>query len=384
MLLLDCPACGRRELRSLRSIERLDNTTDGIIVTLRCAACRHRCRIVTGRQRVRREPAGSQTSALNIPKRYDEASVFRPENLLREGRRQRRLADIPVPAVCLLDPDGDVARHLQSTGTGEPHPGWACYHTELWVTRPAGTQLELGVIGRAVGAPFAVLVAEQLRVSGCQLLISVASAGQITPLDQPPYFVLLERAWRDEGTSQHYTPPSTWAHLAPHLTDRLTRGLTRGPEPVHRGVSWTTDAPYRETPSALAVAGAAGCHTVEMEAAALYAYAQARRHDVVCLAHVTNTLAVNGNDFNKGDHDGTHRILNLTVTIARALHRPGTPPPSTTDPPTPNAGRRGSSRTPHDHALQGKRTATVAGRFPAEGDGNFKGVTPSLEATPSV
>jgi hypothetical protein len=28
--------------------------------------------------------------------------VFRPENLLREGRRQRGRPDVPVPAVCLL------------------------------------------------------------------------------------------------------------------------------------------------------------------------------------------------------------------------------------------------------------------------------------------
>jgi uridine phosphorylase len=226
-----------------------------------------------------------------------------------------------VPAVCLLDPDGDVVRHLQRTGTGHPHPGWACYHTDMWVTRPAGTDLELGVIGCAVGAPFAVLVAEQLRVSGCRLLISVTSAGQIIPLDQPPYFVLLERAWRDEGTSHHYMPPIPWAHLAPHLAGQLTPGPAGLAEPMHRGVSWTTDAPYRETPTALAAARAAGCHTVEMEAAALYAYAQARRHDVVCVAHVTNTMAVNGNDFDKGDNHGTHQILTLAHAIAGTLHR---------------------------------------------------------------
>ena len=46
------------------------------------------------------------------PKRYDEPSRFQVENLLREARRQRHLPDAPVPEVCLLDPDGDVIRHL--------------------------------------------------------------------------------------------------------------------------------------------------------------------------------------------------------------------------------------------------------------------------------
>lgn len=42
-----------------------------------------------------------------------------------------------------------------------------------------------------------------------------------------------------------------------------------------------------------------------MEAAALYAYAQARGRDVVCIAHITNAMAAAGDDFEKGDADGT-------------------------------------------------------------------------------
>ena len=72
-------------------------------------------------------------------KRYDETSLFQVENLLREARRQRRLPDVSVPAVCLLDPDGDVVRHLSTTREATRDPAWACYHSELWLTeRPHG------------------------------------------------------------------------------------------------------------------------------------------------------------------------------------------------------------------------------------------------------
>jgi hypothetical protein len=40
-------------------------------------------------------------------------------------------------------------------------------------------EIESGVIGRAVGAPFVVLVAEDLFACRCQLLISITSARQI-------------------------------------------------------------------------------------------------------------------------------------------------------------------------------------------------------------
>jgi hypothetical protein len=110
---------------------------------------------------------------------FTEPSVFQPESLLREARRQRRRHELPVPDVCLLDPDGDVVRWLQQTGHGSRSESWACYHTELWETEVDDTPV--GVISNAVGAPFAVLVAEELFVSGCRFLVSVTSAGQLDP-----------------------------------------------------------------------------------------------------------------------------------------------------------------------------------------------------------
>ena len=43
-----------------------------------------------------------------------------------------------------------------------------------------------GVVGCAVGSSFAVLVSEELFASGCSLLISLTSSGQILPVRAPP------------------------------------------------------------------------------------------------------------------------------------------------------------------------------------------------------
>jgi uridine phosphorylase len=251
------------------------------------------------------------------PKDHNQPSVFQVDNLIREARRQRGLRQIPVPDVCLLDPDGDTVRHLKIVGRASRHPDWACYHSELWLTTIDNR--EVGIVPCAVGAPYAVLVAEQLAASGCSLLISITSAGSITQLDTPPYFVLIDRAWRDEGTSFHYLPPSEWCELSPSLAHSLVGAFGGLDEPVHRGSSWTTDAPFRETAHAIERARHVGIHAVEMEAAALYAYAEACARDVVCVAHVTNAMATDGDDFEKGEGDGTDRILSLTSAIASAL-----------------------------------------------------------------
>ena len=69
---------------------------------------------------------------------HDEPSVFLPENMLREARRQRDLPAGAVPRVCLLDPDGDIVRHLERTGRASRSPSWACYHTTLVETDIGG------------------------------------------------------------------------------------------------------------------------------------------------------------------------------------------------------------------------------------------------------
>ncbi len=52
-----------------------------------------------------------------------------------------------------------------------------------------------------------------------------------------------------------------------------------------------------------------------MEAAALYAFAHAKNKHVLCLAHVTNTMAQAEQDFEKGEADGTVEALRVLDAI---------------------------------------------------------------------
>lgn len=248
------------------------------------------------------------------PKSYSEPSVFTPENLLREARRQKSLPHQSVPEICLLDPDGDIVRFLVSTNQASKDPSWACYHTDLYLFDCGGFQF--GVVGYAVGASFAVLIAEELFASNCQLLVSITSAGQITAIRNPPYFILIDKALRDEGTSRHYLPPSNYSNIDKRLLIRLANSLVTSSIPVTIGATWTTDAPFRETESAINHSRTLGILAVEMEAAALYAFAQAKHKPVICLAHVTNQMASIEGDFEKGVANGSQDVLQLLTAIA--------------------------------------------------------------------
>lgn len=247
-------------------------------------------------------------------KRYARPSVFDPANLLREARRQKGVPSGSVPEMCMLDPDGDLFRHLKTSGARR-NPFWACYHTELYELVLDGATI--GVLGCAVGASFAVLVAEELFASGCQFLVSVTSAGQVVPLRNPPYFVLIDRALRDEGTSYHYLPPDTYALIQPSAM-RVAKRLLTASSDVVLGGAWTTDAPFRETEEALAFARSENLLAVEMEAAALYALAKAKGYPIACLAHVTNQMGQIENDFEKGEADGNTALIRLIAALSSA------------------------------------------------------------------
>ena len=249
-------------------------------------------------------------------KHYGEASTFTPQNLLREARRQKAIAETAVPPVCVLDPDGDLVRRLKSNGRARLDPSWSCYHTELY--RLVQDGLEFGLVGCAVGASFAVLVAEQLFACGCRLLLSLTSAGQITPAGNPPYFVIIDRALRDEGTSYHYAAPSEYGEADPRLVKLALAALEREGLHAVAGSSWTTDAPFRETAGAIEAAQSKGVLAVEMEAAALYSFANSTSARVLCLAHVTNTMGQTGHDFEKGEADGTADALRILEAIVRS------------------------------------------------------------------
>jgi uridine phosphorylase len=252
-------------------------------------------------------------------KNYSEASVFTPENLLREARRQKKIKKCNVPKICVLDPDGDILKFLQKHKQATLNKCWACYHTELFNFR--FNEIEFGIIACAVGGSFAVLLAEQLFASGCSLLISVTSAGTIMPPPNNARYILIKNALRDEGTSYHYLPPESEVEINPGILKKLFPALKKNNIQIDVGNSWTTDAPYRETPKAIKYAKDKKVTAVEMEAASLYAFAKAKEKDVVCFAHLTNTMAVKEGDFEKGIENGSVESLDIIYHTSKTLSK---------------------------------------------------------------
>ena len=250
-------------------------------------------------------------------KHFARPAVFQPENLLRETRRQKSLPSGSVPTVCVLDPDGDIVAHLLQNNQAERDPVWACYHTSLYRFERGG--MTFGIIGCAVGGPFAVLLAEQLFVSGCELL----DQHHVGWADCPRPDAALFRAHRKgaAGRRRRATitlPPAKYVSPAPGRRRASRRRFETSS--LRRWSVAQLGRPTRPTgkrrkPSKFA--RAEGVLAVEMEAASLYAFAQAKQKPVVCFAHITNRMGVSEGDFEKGEADGTVASLRLIEAVAQ-------------------------------------------------------------------
>jgi uridine phosphorylase len=212
-----------------------------------------------------------------------------------------------LPTCCVLDFDGELAPVAVERFAATPCPVWPCFHTTLLRLERNG--FCMGLIAGTVGAPFAVLVAEQLVTCGCKQIIGYSSSGAVADWLRLPCLVVPDRALRDEGTSYHYLPPAAWVEPRGSLAAILALRAAECGLPVHRGPTWTTDAPYRETQMQIERHRANGVLTVEMEAAALMALAQVSGAEIASLLHVTNALATTANDFHKGPADINRRIV---------------------------------------------------------------------------
>jgi uridine phosphorylase len=247
----------------------------------------------------------------------NESPAFTPEALLEAVRVAASLRRDPVPPVCLLEFDGDLTDWLISTGAAKPWKSWACFHTTMHAIEVEGTPC--GIVPRTIGGPYAVLIAEQLKASGAQVVLGLTSAGRVALSVPVPSLVVATAAIRDEGTSYHYLSASRPAVAHAPLADFLLRNLRSLGVSVLSGTVWTTDAPYRETRQQLAEYARQGVLAVEMQAASLFSFGIARDIPVGTVAHVTNAADHDETPFEKGSREFGRQLLEAMCRAAKSF-----------------------------------------------------------------
>lgn len=122
-----------------------------------------------------------------------------------------------------------------------------------------------------LGAPACVGCFEDIIPMGARRIILMGNCGVLDHTIPDCGIIIPNRAIRDEGTSYHYAPASSYIDVNRNYTDLFQSIAKEHNYPCTIGTTWTTDAFYRETRSKIAARQKMGAICVEMECAAMQA-----------------------------------------------------------------------------------------------------------------
>jgi uridine phosphorylase len=192
----------------------------------------------------------------------------------------------------------------------------------IYLTDPHGAGA-VALFHPGVGAPAAVHHLERAIAGGARTVVVCGGAGALVGGLRLGQAVVPSGAVRDEGTSFHYAPPAAAVAVEPAVVCALTTLLAERSIPHVTGLTWTTDAPFRETPTAVATRREQGCLVVEMEAAALLAAAQFRRVRLGLLLYAADDLsgpAWHGRNWTTAEARAI--LLHLAIEATSRLDKP--------------------------------------------------------------
>ena len=127
-----------------------------------------------------------------------------------------------------------------------------------------------------VGCPACAGNLDLFHAMGIRRVMFCGGGGVLNRHIEVGRLLLVDGAIRDEGFSFQYAPPSRVIHTDPRITDRIARCLDEQGVPYLRGLTWTTDAIFRETAERIRRRREEGAQIVEMEQSGCIAVARFR------------------------------------------------------------------------------------------------------------
>jgi uridine phosphorylase len=216
----------------------------------------------------------------------DRSAMIEPAS---QFTRRKQPKDMPAVAVACFF--GDVVRRVATEREARlvTHLSDERGQHDVWEIEHSGTRLAFFQPG--LGAPLSAGFLEEIIEAGCGTVVACGGCGALDGALALGHVVVVASALRDEGTSFHYAPPSRTIEADGDVVRRLESFLEGRGVPYTTGMTWTTDAFYRETRGKVARRRAEGCITVDMEASALIAVARFRGVRLGQLLYAGDSLA---------------------------------------------------------------------------------------------
>lgn len=147
---------------------------------------------------------------------------------------------------------------------------------------------------------------------GAEKFILFGSAGALDKEKTNGKYVIPTEAYRDEGMSYHYAPPSDYIRIK--NADAIEEVFRKLGLPYVKGRVWTTDALYRETRNLVEKRKEEGCIAVEMELAGMQAVCDF--HGIELYNFLVTGDVVDQPDYTSdGLHEANHNLDKFFVAL---------------------------------------------------------------------
>lgn len=223
----------------------------------------------------------------NFKDKHLQKPLFSPKDFLLYLKRIGRYPEFKAPHGVIICYQSGLLEYILKNHKTTRATG-LCREMYL-LDETDGNAAVVGNFG--IGGPAAGVVLEELIAFGVKRFISIGTAGALQRSRKAGHLMVCEKAIRDEGTSYHYLKPSKYAYPSKRVTDELKAALERFEYNYFMGVTWTIDAPYRETVAEIKRYQKEGVATVEMEASALFAIAEYRKVELGAMFTISDSLA---------------------------------------------------------------------------------------------
>lgn len=213
--------------------------------------------------------------------------ILTPSALLAYRRANGQLPDFPAPRAVIFAPQISLADYVLRKHSVKRIKGFL---GEFYLLKRTNGQIAFST-NFGIGSPVIGGLTDEFAALGVKQFVLVGMAGGLQPELTTGSLVISSSAIRGEGVSQHYLPADRTVDSSPELIQGVSQILAKQDHPHRLGVTWTTDAPFRELRENVLAHQQQGVLAVDMEAAAMLAVAKANRLSGAALFAIADQLS---------------------------------------------------------------------------------------------
>jgi len=217
----------------------------------------------------------------------DDEPVLQPSELLAYRRANGQLPDFPSPRAVIFAPQKSLASYIRWRHPLKRIKGFL---GEFYLLKRTNGQIALST-NFGIGAPVVAGLTDEFAALGVRQFVLIGMAGGLQPVLTTGSLVIATSVLRGEGVSQHYLPPHPTVDSDSEMVQSISQILTQQNRPHCLGVTWTTDAPFREVRKDVLEHQRQGVLAVDMEAAAMLSVARSMNISALAVFSIADQLS---------------------------------------------------------------------------------------------